>query len=146
MRGRSVRGTDVVAVAVGGVIGTGLRLSIDALLPHESAAFPWSTFIANLTGAFVLGWLVGGLWKLPRMPHWVRAGMGSGVLGSYTTFSSLMVSLVAIGSTGDWPLALLYLTASILIGFALAAAGLRLGSSEAHRRMPRGIDDAGETL
>jgi hypothetical protein len=68
------------------------------------------------------------------------------VLGSYTTFSSLMVSLVAIGSTGDWPLALLYLTASILIGFALAAAGLRLGSSEAHRRMPRGIDDAGETL
>ncbi|BDZ55146.1 hypothetical protein GCM10025870_22190 [Agromyces marinus] len=56
----------VLAVFVGGLAGTGLRLALDVLLPHPDHGFPWSTFIANLVGTFVLGWLAGGSGRGPR--------------------------------------------------------------------------------
>ncbi len=137
---------EVLAVAIGGLIGTGCRLAIDAALPHAGHAFPWSTFLTNLLGALVLGWLVGGLWKVPGVPRWVRAGVGAGVLGSFTTFSAVMVSLVGMSTSGVIGETLVYLLLSVVLGLGAATLGLRLGTLEAHRRMPRGISDQGETL
>jgi fluoride exporter len=61
------------------------------------------------------------------VPGWLRAGLGVGLLGSFTTFSALAVSLVALTSLNEWMLALLYLVASIALGLGAAWAGLRLG-------------------
>ena len=135
-----------LAVAVGGLIGTGLRLACDLAFPHADDAFPVETLIVNLVGAFVLGWLVGGLWTRPTMPMWLKAGIGPGVLGSFTTFSAVMASLLVLGREGEWPTAVVYLIASVVGGLAAAAAGLRIGSLIAHRPMPVEVTDAGETL
>ncbi len=43
---------------VGGLVGTGLRLGIDALLPHGDDGFPLSTLLINVAGSFALGMLV----------------------------------------------------------------------------------------
>lgn len=115
----------ILAVLVGGLVGTGLRLSIDFAIPHGDTGFPVSTLLINLVGALALGYLVARIW--PIAPGWLRAGLGSGLLGSFTTFSALAVSLVSLAHAGEWMPALLYLAASILLGLAAAWAGLRLG-------------------
>ena len=117
-----VTGRELLAVIIGGMLGTGLRLTIDTLLPHSDREFPLSTLIINVAGSFALGVLVARVW--PGAPAWLRAGLGAGLLGSFTTFSALAVALVSLGPT---PLAGLYLGLSLLLGLAAAFLGLRLG-------------------
>jgi CrcB protein len=126
----------LLAVLLGGAVGTALRLGIDALLPHSDDSFPWATLGINVAGSFALGALVSLAWH--RTPGWLRAGLGPGLLGSFTTFSALTVSLVTLGAAGAWMPAAAYLVASIALGLAAALLGLRLG-----RRSPA-IDEAGE--
>jgi CrcB protein len=121
----TLRWRDVVAVAVGGMLGTGIRLAIDLLIPHEHGQFPLSTLLVNVTGSLLLGVAVSTLWG--RVPVWARAGLGAGVLGAFTTFSAVMVSLVELGTAGNWMLAAAYLAASLVLGLGAAALGLQLG-------------------
>jgi CrcB protein len=135
-----------LAVFVGGLVGTGLRFALDVALPHADDGFPWSTLIVNLVGAFALGWLAGGLWTRPSTPAWLKAGVGSGVIGSFTTLSAVMGSLTILGREGEVALAAVYLGVSLVAGLALAAGGLKLGSALAHRPMPTEVTDDGATL
>lgn len=120
----------LAAVFVGGVTGTGARLAVDALLPTDPGAVPWSTLIVNVSGSLVLGVLVAVLW--PRIGVTLRAGLGAGVLGSFTTFSAIAVTVLNLP-----PLtALLYLLGSLLLGFIAAVAGLQLGARMSRPRHP----------
>lgn len=114
-----------IAVFVGGMIGTSMRIGIDAAVPHADDAFPVSTLIINVIGSFVLGFLVARVW--PIASGWVRAGLGPGLLGSFTTFSAVAVSIVSLVDAGRLPVALLYLASTLLLGFAAAAVGLSFG-------------------
>ena len=109
---------DLLAVFVGGLIGTTLRVALDLAVPHDLTQFALSTLVVNVTGAFALGLLVAALW--PRVPGWVRVGLGPGILGSFTTFSALAVSDV-VG-------AVLSIVLSIGFGMLAAWAGLALGA------------------
>lgn len=107
-----------IAVLVGGALGTGVRAAIDlATLDGH----PWQTLGINVLGALALGFLVARVW--PVAPDWMRAGLGTGLLGGFTTFSAL--ALVAAQRLDAATLA--YLAASIVLGIAAAWAGLRLG-------------------
>jgi CrcB protein len=114
-----------VAVLVGGLVGTGLRLGIDALIPHGDDAFPWSTLVINVVGSFALGVLVARVW--PLAPAWLRLGLGTGLLGSFTTFSAMALSLLTLTQHGHVGIAVGYLAASLVLGLAAAALGLRFG-------------------
>jgi len=114
----------LLAVIVGALAGTGLRLGIDALLPHTDETFPWSTLIINVVGAFALGALVARVW--PVAPEWLRAGLGAGLLGSFTTFSAVAVSSVALTDAGSWGIALIYLIVTMAAGLAAAWTGIAL--------------------
>jgi CrcB protein len=115
---------NVLAVVVGGLVGTSLRLGIDALLPHDPAGFPVSTLMINVIGSFALGLLVARAW--PTAPAWLRLGLGTGLLGSFTTFSAVMASLLDLASRAPM-VGLGYLLASVVAGFGAAAVGLRMG-------------------
>ena len=125
---------ELAAVVVGGAVGTGLRLAVDVLLPHADDGFPVATLLVNVVGAFALGLLVARLW--PIAPTWLRAGLGAGLLGSFTTFSALALSVVTLATTDRWIPALAYLVASLALGLATATLGLRAG----HRRPPTPLD------
>ena len=125
---------ELLAVIAGGMLGTAARITIDTLLPHSDRDFPLSTLIINVVGSFALGLLVARVW--PVAAPWLRAGLGVGLLGSFTTFSAMAVSLVTLGV--GWT-ALLYLVLSIGLGLLAAFAGLRLGS-----RGPVPIDEGSE--
>jgi CrcB protein len=116
---------NVLAVFVGGLLGTGLRLGIDALLPHSTpGTFPVSTLLINVAGSFALGLLVARVW--PTAPAWMRFGLGTGLLGSFTTFSAVIASLLELNFTFP-AVAVLYLGASLVGGLGAAWLGLRLG-------------------
>lgn len=112
----------VLAVFVGGTLGTALRLGADTLVSSDT--FPISTLVVNVTGSFVLAVLVGRWWR--AAPDWLRAGLGAGLLGAFTTFSAIMVSLVHFTTEGSWVSALVYVAATLVLGLGAAAAGLRL--------------------
>ncbi|QCR18377.1 fluoride efflux transporter FluC [Agrococcus sp. SGAir0287] len=107
-----------LAVLVGGALGTALRAGIDLATP---SAHPWPTLGVNVAGALALGLLVARVW--PIAPEWLRAGLGTGLLGGFTTFSALAL-VVAQRPDAE---ALVYAAASIVLGIAAAWLGLRLG-------------------
>jgi fluoride exporter len=115
----------IVAVVIGGVLGTGLRILLDAVLPHHDDQFPWSTLFINVVGSFALGILVARIW--PVAPSWLKAGLGAGFMGSFTTFSAFAVSLVTLTRAGFGWHAVLSLVVSVLAGLAAALLGLSLG-------------------
>ena len=78
---------DLVIVFVCGALGTALRAWIEQAWSTQT--WPAATFAINLTGAFALGFLIGAL--SVRGPDQgarrrVRLGVGTGLLGGYTTF------------------------------------------------------------
>jgi CrcB protein len=119
----------LLAVFAGGLAGTALRLLLDSLLPHTDSEFPLSTFLINISGSFVLGLLVSGLW-LRNVPSIVKAGVGPGLLGSFTTFSALVLAEVLLtGANPDGAaIAVLYLVLSLVLGLGAALTGLLLGA------------------
>lgn len=108
---------ELVAVVIGAVVGTSARLAIDTLVGQ-----PASTLAINVVGSFALGLLVARLWS--SAAPWLKAGLGPGLIGTFTTFSALAVTLVELGFT--WGAAL-YLGLSVVLGLLAAWAGLRVG-------------------
>jgi fluoride exporter len=119
----------VLAVFVGGIIGTLARFGLDVSWPHETlGSLSVSTALVNVVGSFVLGCLVGGIWRRPAVPEWVKAGVGPGILGSFTTMSGIVLNLIAGAGEGKWADALIALSVSLVAGLAAAWLGLKLGA------------------
>ncbi|MGO1411662.1 MULTISPECIES: fluoride efflux transporter FluC [unclassified Microbacterium] len=85
----------IVAVAVGGGIGAGVRWSIDQSL-WTPRGFPWAIMLVNVTGCFAMA-LVHALVE-PVAPF--AAVAAAGFLGGYTTFSTVNADTVRLWSAG----------------------------------------------
>lgn len=48
----------LAAIAAGGALGAPARYAIATLLPATPAVFPWATFCTNVSGSFVLGFVL----------------------------------------------------------------------------------------
>jgi CrcB protein len=117
----------LASVALGGVVGSLGRYAVGTALPHQPGAFPWATFAVNVTGAFAMGLLVAYLVDRPGVHRLARPFVGVGVLGGWTTFSALAVDAVQLGSAGQEQVALVYLTATFLVGTLAIMAGALVG-------------------
>ena len=115
----------ILAVFLGGAVGTGIRLTLDAAIPHSDQEFPLDTLLINVVGSLVLAILVTRLW--PILPEWLRAGLGPGLVGGFTTFSAVMVSMVTLAASAQVTLALVYLGLSLVLGFGATALGFWIG-------------------
>ena len=117
----------VTAVAVGGVVGGCARYGVDQLVPTRQGGFPWGTFAVNVGGAFLLALLLILVLEVWRPTRYVSPLLAVGVLGSFTTFSTLMVDVDQLFADGDAMMAGTYLAASITAGLAATSAGLVIG-------------------
>ena len=116
--------TRVVAIMAGGAVGTLARAGAGEALPHRTDQWPWATFIVNLLGAFVLGWLLTRLAERTAPSRYWRFLVGTGFCGALTTFSSLQIVTVVFARDGRIGLAVGYPAASLAAGMALAVAGV----------------------
>ena len=113
-----------VAFLGAAAIGAPARYLIDGWVQdHASGAFPWGTFVVNVTGCFVLGLLSGaGLYH--GLGAGARTAVGTGGCGAYTTFSTLTYETVRLAEEGAIDEAFRNAAASFLVGLAAASAGL----------------------
>ena len=91
---------------------------------HYRGGFPLATFLINVSGAFVIGFLsvlFGVDWH-DRYGTPLNAGILTGVLGGYTTFSSMQLDAAKLADKSRGGAALFYLLISVVAG--LVAAGL----------------------
>ncbi len=124
-------------VAAGGAVGTSARYLITEGFP--SLAQPWAVMIINVIGALLLGILLEALacrgpdrGRLRRL----RLLLGTGLLGGFTTYSTLAVDVMNFLQGGMVGAAIGYGLGSLLLGVAAAALGVRLAAYQ-HRQARR---------
>jgi CrcB protein len=115
------------AVAVGGLIGTELRYGLGLAFPDFPGSVPWATLGINVGGSFVLALLTTVWMARPHTAFWLRAGLGPGLLGSFTTFSAVVFAVDQLARAGSHFTWITYLALSLLLGLAAAGAGWRAG-------------------
>lgn len=115
-----------LAFLAAAAIGAPTRYLIDGLVQdHTDGAFPWGTFVVNVSGCLGLGILTGlGLYH--GLDATTRTVLGTGGLGAYTTFSTFTFETVRLAEEGASNEALRNVAASFLVGLAAASAGLAL--------------------
>lgn len=126
-----------MAVFLGGALGTLARWGIGQLAPAAGSGFPTATFVANVSGAFALALASGALFERAAAGY-IRHFLGVGLLGAYTTFSTLAIEGVRLIEAGAWRVAALYWGATFLVGQAAGVYGLWLGRRASTRRGDRG--------
>jgi fluoride exporter len=116
----------LVAISFGGMIGATLRYKLATLIHVPAGGFPWATFWTNVSGSFVLGFLL--VMLIERFPptRYARAFAGTGVLGAYTTFSTFSVETDVLVKDGHTGVAVAYVVASLVVGLAAVWAGVWL--------------------
>ena len=119
-------------VALGGAGGTTVRYLITAAVPPTG--FPLATFVINVVGAFTLGVLLEVLSRhaSPRAAG-LRLLLGTGLLGGFTTYSSLAVDTASLTGMGAAGTAALYSLGTLVLGVASAALGIAAARSRRSR-------------
>ena len=112
----------VLLIAIGGGLGSIARYGLGNAWPDAGHTLPFTTLGINLLGSFLLGALVVAVTETWAAPELLRPFLGTGVLGGFTTFSTLAVQ------TQDLPAAdaVLYLGTSVVGGLLLSLAGMTL--------------------
>jgi len=117
-------------VMFGGALGSATRYAVGtAINVRVGPRFPLGTIVINITGSFLIGFLMILLTeRLQLNPNW-RLLLVVGFLGGYTTFSSFeFETYQAIRDGGNW-IGLANVVASVVLGFA----GVWLGATLARR-------------
>ena len=118
----------VVAIAVAGAAGALARYGLDGFVARRaSGAFPWGTFVVNVSGAFVLGFVFTVMTEQLTTAPWLRAGVTIGFLGAYTTFSTLMLESWRLVEGGEIVAGATNLVGSAALGMLAVVAGLTVG-------------------
>ena len=120
---------NIIIIAVGGAIGTISRFGLNQLFLDQNGGNTISTFIANSTGSFILGFLIAYISLKPEWPREIKLFLSIGILASYTTFSTLTVSTIYMIENGEIIKALINVSGSILVGLIAAYLGIILGRS-----------------
>jgi CrcB protein len=110
------------AIFVGGALGTLVRAGMVEALGHGAPEWPWATFLVNVVGAFLLGWLAVGL---PERSY-RRPLLMAGFCGALTTFSTLQLELLEMLDEGSIGLAAIYALGSIVAGYLGIVLATRL--------------------
>lgn len=114
-------------IAVGGALGALSRYAVDRAVQAAVGQTVLGIFIVNVTGSFLLGLFVGASAADGGAPSGARLLAAVGFLGSYTTFSTLMVAGVQSAEGGELGRAALNVAGSVAAGLAAAFLGALMG-------------------
>jgi CrcB protein len=115
----------VALVAVGGAFGAVVRTACTERFATPAGGFPSAVLVVNLVGALLLGVLMGAVTRRPE-DTWRRPLLAIGVLGGFTTFSTLCLDAARLIADGRVGLAGLDLLVTIVGGVLAVAVGLAL--------------------
>ncbi len=119
--------TRYLYIALGAALGANARYLVGVWAGARfGAAFPYGTFLVNVTGSLILGFLLTLATGRLALSSEMRLLLAVGFLGSYTTFSSYTVESLALMRGGSLGSGLLNIFANNLLGLAAALIGVLL--------------------
>jgi len=108
---------NIIAIFIGGGFGCLSRYGIANLLKNSSMDFPLATLAVNIIGSLILGFTAAYFWnKVPAhaIHNTLRLAITVGFCGGLTTFSTFSWETFDLIKNGDFLLAILYTTISVL--------------------------------
>ncbi|MFN7151466.1 MAG: fluoride efflux transporter FluC [Microthrixaceae bacterium] len=117
----------VFLAALAGGLGAGARYALERLITARTrSVFPVGILVINVTGSFLLG-LLTGLGAAIVSPELLLV-LGVGLLGGYTTFSTVAVESVLAAERREFAVAIGNLLGTLALSVALALGGIALGA------------------
>ena len=118
----------VVGIAVAGAMGALARYGLEGAVSRRwPGAFPWGTFVVNISGAFAIGIVFVLLTERVSVDPWLRSTITIGFLGAYTTFSTLSFESYRLLEDGAIGLALANTLGSLAAGLGAVYLGVAAG-------------------
>ena len=119
----------ILYIAFGGVIGTLSRYGLEGWIQGRAAGdFPVATLAVNLSGSFLLGFIIRIATDAAFISPDLRAALTIGFCGAFTTMSTFSYESVRLLGAGDYLRATLYMSATILGCVAAVVLGSALGN------------------
>lgn len=117
-----------VGIAIAGAAGAVARYGLDGLISDRvGGAFPWGTFVVNVSGALLLGFVFTVATTRLGISPLIRATLTTGFLGAFTTFSTLTLETAVLIEDRSYGLAALNSLGSLGFGMTAAFAGIVIG-------------------
>ncbi len=116
--------TNVLIIGIGGFLGAIARYGLALWIGQRwGSNFPLGTFVINVSGCFLIGLLMALFAdRFLINPQW-RLLLVVGFLGAYTTFSTFEYETGALLKDGEWFMAMLNITLSVVVGFVALKLG-----------------------
>lgn len=117
----------IFSVAIGGAFGAVTRYLVNVSpLANLFAKFPFPTLFINITGSFLIGFLLIILTDKYAVNENIRFAVIVGFLGAFTTFSTFEMEIYGLIEEKHFLIAFVYLFASIFLGFIGISGGIWL--------------------
>ena len=118
-------GMNILSVALGGAFGAVARYLVN-ISPAANLfeKFPFPTFLINISGSFLIGFLMILLADKISVSENLRMAIIVGFLGAFTTFSTFEIEILGLVRERHFTTALVYLVLSVVIGFVGVIAGV----------------------
>lgn len=114
---------DVILVITGGALGALLRFGVGGWIQKNVLAFPLGTFLINLIGSFFLGLIMYSAEYGGVVSRDFRVFFTIGLLGSFTTFSSLEYESLRLLEKGEFLLFFWNLVGNVVLGLGAVFSG-----------------------
>jgi fluoride exporter len=119
--------TKILAVAFGGAFGAVARYLLNiSPLQNYLKPFPLPTFLINITGSFLIGFLLIIFTEKFQTDENLRLAIIVGFLGAFTTFSTFELEIFGLIKEKEFITAFAYLFLSVLLGFIGVVTGIIL--------------------
>lgn len=118
----------IISVGAGGALGAVARYLINiSPLANVNDKFPLPTFVINITGSFLIGFLFVMFAERLEVSENLRLALAVGFLGAFTTFSAFELEIFLLMRERQVFTALIYLALSVITGFVGVLTGVALG-------------------
>ena len=118
----------VINLMIGGVAGTLARYALSGVIYRLfGIGFPYGTFVVNISGCFIVGFLVSLAEKKFVLNEQLRLLLMVGFCGAFTTFSTFILETNNLVKDGEFLKALLNIFLSVVVGFIVFRLGSYIG-------------------
>lgn len=123
----------ILLVALGGAIGSVTRFKLSGWVLQQATnwRFPVGTFVVNVIGCFIAGWLAGMAVKQEIFTPDARLFLFTGLLGGFTTFSAFGLETLLLLKRGEAGVAIANAVLSVAVGLVVAWLGYGLAARSA---------------
>lgn len=120
----------IIAVGTGGFIGAILRYGVSSYMAKRiTSPFPWGTFLVNIAGCAVIGFLMAMAEVRENIPPGLKLFLVTGLLGSLTTFSTFSYESLTLIRAGEVGGSLFNVGLNLILGLIAVWAGHSLAVS-----------------